>query len=74
VGYAVFYPAVEPSRRWWGGGSGRRWTRWLPDPTVEMERGYEKFLGRKGLGWICRWMMYRPLLIPFVSRVVEESC
>ncbi|RSH82289.1 hypothetical protein EHS25_005999 [Saitozyma podzolica] len=58
VGYAVFYPAVEPSRRWWGGGSGRRWTRWLPDPTVEMERGYEKFLGRKGLGWILRVLSY----------------
>ncbi|GFZ50791.1 LOW QUALITY PROTEIN: hypothetical protein JCM24511_08549 [Saitozyma sp. JCM 24511] len=72
VGYAVFYPVVEPSRRWWGGGSGRRWTRWLPDPTVEMERGYEKFLGRKGLGWICGPC---PVLssLPFFQRC-RRSC
>lgn len=46
VGYAVFYPC-EPAGRKLG-------VTWFPEPVNEMVRGYERFLGKKGLGWICK--------------------
>jgi hypothetical protein len=45
VGYAVFYPC-EPAGRKLG-------VTWFPEPANEMVRGYERFLGKKGLSWIC---------------------
>lgn len=45
VGYAVYYPC-KPEK-------GKKGVTWFPEPVKEMTRGYERFLGKKGLGWIC---------------------
>lgn len=51
VAYSLFYPAHIPSSRgWWGGPKAHM--QWLPEPVGETVAGYERFLGRRGLGWI----------------------
>lgn len=51
VAYSVYYPCAVPSRGWFGGPS--RATQWLPEPVGETVAGYERFLGKRGAGWIC---------------------
>ena len=54
VAYSLFYPAHIPSSRgWWGGPKAHM--QWLPEPVGETVAGYERFLGRRGLGWICEY-------------------
>jgi hypothetical protein len=48
ISYAVFYPVERPKS---GGNMG---VYWFPEPTGEMAAGYEKFLGKKGVKWICK--------------------
>jgi hypothetical protein len=47
VAYSVFYPS-EP--KW----KGKRWVSWVIEPTKGVLEGYEKFIGKSGLGWMCR--------------------
>lgn len=46
VAYSVFYPS-EP--KW----KGKKWVPWVIEPTKGVLEGYEKFIGKSGLGWMC---------------------
>lgn len=50
VGYAVFYPCDAGKSGWLSSGKG---VGWFPDPIGGMTKGYAKFLGKNGLGWLC---------------------
>ena len=52
VAYAVYYPCTPPVRGWFGWAT-RKDAYWFPEPVGETVIGYERFVGRKGLGWIC---------------------
>ena len=54
VAYSVYYPCSEPVRGWFGWPSG--WTQWLPDPVAEVITGYQQFLGKRGAGWLCKFI------------------
>jgi len=53
IAYSVYYPGAQPKPRGWFGGS-RGYAQWLPEPVGETVAGYERFLGKRGLGWICK--------------------
>jgi hypothetical protein len=48
VAYSVFYPS-EP--KW----KGKKWVPWVIEPTKGVLEGYEKFIGKSGLGWMCEF-------------------
>lgn len=51
VAYSVYYPSTVTSRGWFGGSA--HWVPWLPEPVGEIVAGYERFIGTRGVGWIC---------------------
>lgn len=57
VSYAVYYPCKAP-RVGWFSGEGR--VGWMPDPVGEMTKGYERFLGQRGLSVICAYLYHLP--------------
>lgn len=46
VAYSVFYPCDDQRKKGWVG--------WVPEPTKGVAQGYEKFVGRSGLSWMCK--------------------
>jgi len=50
VAYSVFYPS-EP--KW----KGKKWVPWVIEPTKGVLEGYEKFIGKSGLGWMCTFQL-----------------
>lgn len=47
VAYSVFYPSEA---KW----KGKKWVPWVIEPTKGVLEGYEKFIGKSGLGWMCK--------------------
>ena len=46
IGYALFYPCQKTEKQGWVG--------WFPESVREMVKGYEIFLGKEGVGWLCK--------------------
>lgn len=48
IGYSVFYPCDESKKK-----GLKKWVDWVPEPEKGVAQGYEKFMGRSGLNWMC---------------------
>lgn len=50
IGYSVFYPCDETRTK-----GLKKWVNWVPEPEKGVVEGYEKFIGRSGLNWMCEF-------------------
>lgn len=60
IGYSIFYPCDEERKK-----GSKKWVSWVPEPEKGILDGYEKFIGKSGLSWMCEFF---PIGIPQVSR------
>ncbi|WWD19258.1 hypothetical protein CI109_103716 [Kwoniella shandongensis] len=58
IGYSVFYPCSPESRGWLRGGGNGKGVSWVPEPFWGVVKGYEKFLGAKGMRWLSSTIGY----------------